>query len=51
MIFRAVHQSFANNRKENMIQPEKIHREIDKGTAGSTSLAHLLKANKKMADS
>jgi len=49
MIFRAVHQSFANNKNEKIIHPEKIHREILKGTAGCTCVAHLLNANKKMA--
>ena len=50
IIFFAVHQSLANKRNEKIIQPEKIHREIDKETAGLTCAAHLLNANKKMAN-
>ena len=49
MIFLAVHQSFANKRNEKIIQPEKIHRDIDSETAGLTWVAHLLKASKKIA--
>lgn len=49
MILRAVHQSFANNRNENMIHPLKIHREILRSIAGLTWVAHLLNASKKMA--
>ena len=49
MIFLAVHQSFTNNKKENIIHPEKIQREMLSDTAGLTVLAHLLNANKKIA--
>jgi len=49
MIFLAVHQSFANNKNEKIIHPEKIHREIESLMAGCTLLAHLLNASKKMA--
>jgi hypothetical protein len=51
IIFRAVHQSLANKRNENIIHPLKIHREILKSMAGLTCVAHLLNASKKMATS
>jgi hypothetical protein len=49
MILRAVHQSWASSRKEKIIHPEKIQREMLKSMAGLTCEAHLLKASKKMA--
>jgi hypothetical protein len=49
MILRAVHNSLANKRNENMMHPLKIHREILNGTAGSTWFDHLLNASKNIA--